>query len=119
MADKDIGPRTHAFHYVVGVRLVFADDTPDIIAYPTDREAYGRLCQLLTLGNTRDVAGKRAVKGVCTLRLGDLAPFAEGQLFILLADEADWDKSRATLAALKNWAQGSVWLAAYCRFRRP
>ena len=27
------------FRYVVGVRLVFTDGTPDIIAYPTDRDA--------------------------------------------------------------------------------
>ena len=31
---------------LVGARLVFADGTPDILAYPTDRAAYGRLCRL-------------------------------------------------------------------------
>ena len=62
-ADPETSPATHAFRYVVGVRLVFADGTPDIIAYPTDRAAYGRLCRLLTIGNTRDVDGRRAEKG--------------------------------------------------------
>ena len=34
--------------YAVGCRLVFRDGTPDILAWPTDRDAYGRLCRLLT-----------------------------------------------------------------------
>jgi len=108
---------THGFRYVVGVRLVFADGTPDIIAYPTDREAYGRLCRLLTIGKTREVDGKRAVKGECTLYFRDLAEFAEGQLFILKADETRWEESGKTLRALKAMARGRVWLAAECRFK--
>ena len=43
--------------YAVGCRLVFRDGTPDIIAWPTDRAAYGRLCRLLTLGNRRAEKG--------------------------------------------------------------
>src|ERR1017187_3945229 len=35
---------------LVGTRLVFVDGTPDILAYPMDRAAYGRLCRLLSLG---------------------------------------------------------------------
>ena len=34
---------------LIGARLVFIDGTPDILAYPRDRAAYGRLCQLLSL----------------------------------------------------------------------
>ena len=115
--DKQTAPLARAFRYVVGVRLVFADGTPDIIAYPTDREAYGRLCRLLTVGNTREVDGKRAEKGRCTLHFTDLADFAEGQLFILVADESAWQKSRDTLFALKNLAGERVWVAAYCTFK--
>src|SRR6185312_14999552 len=33
---------------LVGARLVFIDSTPDILAYPRDLAAYGRLCRLLT-----------------------------------------------------------------------
>jgi error-prone DNA polymerase len=116
-ADETTGSRAKAFRYVVGVRLVFADGTPDIIAYPTDRAAYGRLCQLLTLGNTREVDGKRAQKGVCTLRFEDLAAFAEGQLFLLDVDERNWDKSRNTLLALKKLAGDRLWVVAACRFK--
>src|SRR5262249_670165 len=55
---------TLAYH--PGTRLVFADGTPDILAYPRDRPAWGRLCRLLTRGNLR------AEKGECILYRGDL-----------------------------------------------
>ena len=48
---------------LTGARLCFADGTPDILAYPRDRESYGRLCRLLTIGNLR------AEKGGCILKL--------------------------------------------------
>ena len=51
------------YRYAVGARLVFRDGTPDVIAWPTDRAAWGRLCRLLTLGN------RRAEKGDCHLDL--------------------------------------------------
>lgn len=70
------------FRLVVGARLVFADGTPDIIAYPVDRAAWGRLTRLLTLGN------RRAEKGECALYLADLIEHADGLLLIAIADEA-------------------------------
>jgi error-prone DNA polymerase len=66
------------FKLVVGARLVFADGTPDIIAYPTDRRAWGRLCRLLTVGNLR------AKKGECHLLFDDLLEWGAGMYFILL-----------------------------------
>ena len=99
------------FRYVVGVRLSFVDGTPDIIAYPTDREAYGRLCSLLTTGN------RRTTKGECDLYIDDLKAHAEGQLFILQADEDDWERSEATLEHLAALAPRRTWLAASCRFK--
>jgi error-prone DNA polymerase len=52
--------------YHPGARLVFADGTPDMLAYPRDRAGWGRLTRLLTLGNLR------AAKGDCHLTLDDL-----------------------------------------------
>src|ERR1044072_7434237 len=52
-----------ALRIIVGARLVFADGTPDILAYPQDRPAWGRLTRLLTLGK------RRAEKGDCILNL--------------------------------------------------
>ena len=39
---------------LIGSRIVFMDGTPDILVYPRDRAAYGRLCQLLTRGKRGD-----------------------------------------------------------------
>ncbi len=37
---------------IVGCRLVFQDGAPDLLCYPQDRAAYGRLCRLLTVGKS-------------------------------------------------------------------
>ena len=67
---------------LIGSRLVFIDGTPDILVYPRDRAAYGRLCQLLTRGKRGDDADKTD-KGECRLKLDDLLEFSEGQLLVL------------------------------------
>src|ERR1700716_4617264 len=54
----------HKPKLLIGARLVFIDGTPDILVYPRDREAYGRLCQLLTRGKRGEDADKGA-KGEC------------------------------------------------------
>src|SRR3954449_5218313 len=41
------------FKIVVGARLVFSDGSPDILAYPADRDGWGRLTRLLTMGKDR------------------------------------------------------------------
>ena len=105
---------------VVGARLVFADGTPDIVAYPIDRTGWGRLTRLLTLGN------KRARKGGCILGLGDLIRHAEDLLLIALPEssarpcepmpDAMLPPKRAdaglaaTLDRLAAAAPGRVWL---------
>ena len=66
--------------FVVGARLVFADGTPDIVAYPVDRAGWGRLTRLLTTGNLR------AEKGDCILRLADLLAFQQGLQLIVLPE---------------------------------
>ena len=63
---------------LVGARLVFIDGTPDILAYPTDRAAYARLCRLLSVGKLR------APKGECYVRFGDLLDWQEGLLLVVL-----------------------------------
>jgi error-prone DNA polymerase len=113
-----------AFRYLVGVRLCFSDGTPDIIAYPTDRRAYGRLCKLLTIAN------RRGDKGNPDLRFSDLfgssdpasadeqgppENYAEGQFFILMPDETDWGLTERTLAQLSQKAPRRVWLAGVPR----
>jgi error-prone DNA polymerase len=68
----------HSFRLVTGSRLVFADGTPDIVAYPANRKGWGRLTRLLTVGNMR------SNKGGCILRFDDLAGYLEDLLLIIL-----------------------------------
>src|SRR5579863_5336834 len=64
----------------IGCRLVFCDGTPDILAYPQDRAAYGSLSRLITRGNLK------GQKALCRLEAGDLLEAAEGlQLAVLPA----------------------------------
>ena len=65
---------THKPKLLIGARLVFIDGTPDILVYPRDRAAYGRLCQLLTRGKRGDDI-TRIEKGECHLRFDDLLEF--------------------------------------------
>jgi error-prone DNA polymerase len=91
--------------YHPGARLVFADGTPDILAYPRDRAAWGRLTRLLTVGNLR---GR---KGECILQLDDLLAHSFGLELIAMGGDA------ALLTRLRIHAPGRVRLAAsmlYC-----
>ena len=73
---------TLAYH--PGARVVFADGTPDILAYPRNRPAWGRLCRLLTRGNLR------AKKGECILYLDDLLEHIEG-LELIVMERSTWE----------------------------
>ncbi len=97
---------------LVGARLVFTDGTPDILAYPRDRAAYGRLCQLLSQGKLA------AAKGECHLRFDDLAAFSEGLLLVVVPDYRIRAKETLkTLDALARLPVAGVWLAAALHYR--
>jgi error-prone DNA polymerase len=101
LAAKEAGLR-----YAVGCRLVFRDGTPDILAWPTDRTAWGRLCRLLTLGN------RRAEKGDCHLDLADLLEWGNGLMLGVMPRARPDAALDATLAALRNAFPKSVRLMA-------
>ena len=67
VAAKEAGLR-----FVVGCRLAFADGSPDVLVWPSDRAAYGRLCRLLTLGN------RRGDRRGCLLEFADLLEWGQG-----------------------------------------
>ncbi len=120
--------------YHPGARLVFADGTPDVLAYPRDRAAWGRLTRLLTAGNLR------GEKGECILRLDDLLAHAFG-LELIAMDSSSFasalvgtpltrlaanaarhplpqgERVRGTLAQLRTIAPGRVRLAASMLYR--
>ena len=100
IAWREMGGAQSGFRLIVGTRLVFADGTPDIIAYPATRYGWGRLTRLLTVGN------RRAKKGDCELRLTDLLDHAEDLLLIATGGD------HAFLNRLSAARPGAVWLAA-------
>jgi error-prone DNA polymerase len=91
--------------YHPGARLVFSDGTPDILAYPRNRAAWGRLTRLLTVGN------RRADKGDCILRRDDLLEHVFGLELIAMGGDAP------LLSALRAAAPGRVRLAASMLYR--
>lgn len=99
VAWGDVGGAASGFRLIVGARLVFADDTPDIVAYPRTRHGWGRLTRLLTLGN------RRATKGECELSLDDLLNHRED--LALIAMDGD-----ATLLRQLRQVTPHLWFAA-------
>ena len=77
-AAKDAG-----LQFVVGARLDLRDG-PSLLAYPTNRVAYGSLCRLLSLGQ------RRAEKGQCLIGLDDIHTHAHGMIFALLPGSAEY-----------------------------
>jgi error-prone DNA polymerase len=113
-AYKELGnpELKHTPKLLIGSRLGFNDDTPDILVYPRDRAAYGRLCQLLTRGK------RAAEKGECHLKLDDLLEFAEGQLLVLtLPHRFETAKALKILGQLQRSRADGVWLAASLLYR--
>ncbi|ODT80014.1 MAG: hypothetical protein ABS76_17640 [Pelagibacterium sp. SCN 64-44] len=125
VAARDNKKTAQDFRYLVGVRLCFADGTPDIVAYPSDRAAYGRLCKLLTLGNQRGEKGNPKLflddlfgsgDPVSDNEQGPQEDSSQGQLFILLPDESDWGATERVMDRLGRQAPGRVWVAGTPRF---
>lgn len=70
-----IAAKKHDLRLIPACRLDLLDG-PSLLAYPTDREAYGRLSTLLTKGN------QRTEKGQCHLYKTDVYEHREGLKFI-------------------------------------
>src|ERR1700692_1673597 len=69
--------RKREIKLLVGTRLMTVDGFA-ALTYPTDREAYGRLCRILTKGNLK------ATKSECHLTFEDILAASEGQIFIVI-----------------------------------
>jgi error-prone DNA polymerase len=92
---------------LIGCRLELTD-APSLLAYPIDREGYGRLSRLLSLGKMH------VEKGKCELSLADVAEHANGIAFIAWPQddldifEAELPQLRAALPSLGHVA--ASWL---------
>jgi error-prone DNA polymerase len=79
--------RAHMAAKKAGIRFIPACridllDGPSLLAYPTNRDAYGRLSALLTTGNLR------AEKGECHLYKADIYAYKKGIKFIVVPPDA-------------------------------
>ena len=72
--------KEHELQFLPGVRLVFADGTPDILSYPHCLSGWSNLTRLLTVGK------RRAEKGTCELFLADLLDRAAGLRLIVVPE---------------------------------
>ncbi|HKC01767.1 MAG TPA: error-prone DNA polymerase [Sphingomicrobium sp.] len=99
--------KTAGLKPLIGCRLDLTD-APSLLAYPIDRDGYGRLSRLLSLGKMR------ADKGECELSLRDVADHADGIAFIawpgddLDAFEAELPRLIDALTSLRHVA--ASWL---------
>ncbi len=112
--DKALKDIAAGFRIAVGTRLAFDDgSTPDILAYPSDRAAWGRLTRLLSMGKLR------AEKSNCLLGLPDLLQFAEGLNLIVMPPP--WIEAQALGALLGRLttvaSHNAVWLGAAMLYR--
>lgn len=94
---------------LTGCRLDFADGTPSLIVYPSDREAYGRLTRLLTVGQ------RRAEKGGCELHWEDFLSHAAGQLVLVVPPDRLEPTFERDLKRIRGELP-DVWLAAARRY---
>ncbi|WP_316812355.1 error-prone DNA polymerase [Pedobacter heparinus] len=87
-------------------------DGPSLLAYPTDKEAYGRLSALLTLGNMR------AEKGSCHLSRADVYAHSKGMIFTVVMPgmlNRRFEYEPAFIAAVAQYREalgGQLYLAA-------
>jgi error-prone DNA polymerase len=86
--------KTAGIRPLIGCRLDLTD-APSLLAYPIDRDGYGRLSRLLSLGKMR------ADKGACELTLHDVAEHADGIAFIAWPED-DLDAFAAELPRLTD-----------------
>ncbi|MGZ3765906.1 MAG: error-prone DNA polymerase [Mucilaginibacter sp.] len=109
--------RAHMAAKTAGIQIIPACrldllDGPSLLAYPTDQDAWARLCALLSTGNLR------AEKGECHLYKQDVFDHAKGIKFIVvppasLNKQFDFDQSFKTdLAKYREVIADDLYLAA-------
>ena len=106
---------------MVGARLSFRDDTPDLLCYPQDRSAWGRLTRLLTVGKDRvphgDTSDVAKATNRCFLHYNDLLEHSEGQLLLVVPPNRLDGGFRADLQRLKADFRSRIYIAASRRYR--
>ena len=68
---------------VIGCRIEVVEGLA-FLAYPQDRQAYGRLCRLISAGRMATLDGEWQDKGACEISLAMLAAHSEGVHLVLV-----------------------------------
>jgi error-prone DNA polymerase len=110
IARRDLPDAERKIRDLTGCRLDFADGTPSLLVYPSDREAYGRLTRLLTVGQ------RRAKKASCELHWADFLDHAEGQLALVVPPDRLDETFERDLRRIAGELSGQVWLASARRY---
>src|SRR5499427_4879674 len=106
----DAAKKLSGIKLLVGTRLV-TTDIVEVLAYPTNRAAYGQLCRLLTDGNCR------SKKGECHFGFAEVLAASEGQMLIALPPDEITPAFIERLTALARAAPGRAFLAGVHRYR--
>lgn len=104
MAAKEAGLKL-----LIGARLV-PQTGPEIIAYPMDRAAYGRLSRLLSNGKMK----QGTPKGECHISVQDILHSSAGMVLIVLPPETLSALFRETLKHISDTSLGPVYTG--CRY---
>ncbi|HVJ51360.1 MAG TPA: error-prone DNA polymerase [Aliidongia sp.] len=107
---------------LIGCRLVFTDGA-ELIVYPRDRAAYGRLCRLLSIGKSgvdaevAEPAQGTMAKGECRLSFEQAVRLGEGLVAIARPPLVLDEDFAARLAAWRRDWPDSLYLAAAPLYR--
>ncbi|NNE21576.1 MAG: error-prone DNA polymerase [Rhizobiales bacterium] len=105
-----VAAKQNGLKLITGCRLDL-NGAPSLIAYPTGRQAYGRLTRLLTTGQ------RRAGKGECILTLADVDKYQDGLIFIAIPPDGWPGKAfERQLASIRETITSPLYLAGTRRF---
>lgn len=108
--------KTQDHRLLVGCRLQFTDGA-ELIVYPRDRAAYGRLCRLLSIGKAGITGaelpeGKPILKNDCILTFAQAVDCGEGLIGLARAPAVIDDAFEARLKAWRRAWPDRLYLAA-------
>jgi error-prone DNA polymerase len=118
MVRAAMGGEDADLQLVVGSRLAFVDGT-ELIVFPRDRAAYGRLCRLLSLGKSEavpqpgaDPDAERIAKGETRLTFEQAVGLGEGMIALAPAPERPDAAFETRLTAWRSAWPDDLYLAA-------
>ncbi len=110
-----VAAKEHKLRLLIGCRLGFTDGT-ELIVFPRDRAAYGRLCRLLSQGKTEALPGatdtRRIAKAETRLSFEQACALGEGLVAMVPAPDEPGAAFAERLAAWQRAWPDRLYLAA-------